>query len=54
MHYDAAHQWYYLQDQEPLELLVLRQADSHPDGRVGESELSSSFLVVDHCRLWFT
>ena len=35
VHYDAAHKWYYLEDQEPSELLVFRQADSHPVGRVG-------------------
>ncbi|KAM0802209.1 putative CmcJ-like methyltransferase [Usnea florida] len=35
VHYDAAHRWYYLADQEPSELLVFRQAESHPRGRVG-------------------
>lgn len=35
VHYDAGHKWYYLEDQEPSELLVFRQADSHPAGRVG-------------------
>ncbi|KAL8811536.1 MAG: hypothetical protein Q9200_001728 [Gallowayella weberi] len=35
VHYDAGHRWYYLEDQKPSELLVFRQADSHPAGRVG-------------------
>ncbi|KAI4250069.1 MAG: hypothetical protein L6R40_000241 [Gallowayella cf. fulva] len=35
VHYDAAHRWYYLEDQEASELLVFRQADSHPAGRLG-------------------
>ena len=35
VHHDEAHKWYYLQDQSSTELLVFRQADSHPDGRVG-------------------
>ena len=36
VHHDAAHKWYYLEDQDPSELLVFRQADSNPvDGRVG-------------------
>lgn len=35
VHYDAAHKWYYLADQEPSELLVFRQTDSHPTARVG-------------------
>ena len=36
VHYDAAHKWYYLEDQDPSELLVFRQAESNPvDGRVG-------------------
>ena len=35
VHHAAAHKWYYLEDQEPSELLVFRQADSHPAGRVG-------------------
>ena len=40
VHYDAAHKWYYLEDQEPSELLVFRQADSHPVGRVGTFDRS--------------
>ncbi|KAL8639104.1 MAG: hypothetical protein Q9228_003819 [Teloschistes exilis] len=35
VHYDSGHKWYYLEDQESSELLVFRQADSHPAGRVG-------------------
>ena len=35
VHYDAAHKWYYLEDQEQTELLVFRQSDSHPNGRIG-------------------
>lgn len=38
VHHDAAHRWYYLEDQEPAGLLVFRQRDSHPEGRVGMSE----------------
>lgn len=35
VHHNAAHKWYYLEDQDPSELLVFRQADSHPADRVG-------------------
>ena len=35
VHHAAGHKWYYLEDQDPSELLVFRQADSHPAGRVG-------------------
>ncbi|KAL8795609.1 MAG: hypothetical protein Q9195_001847 [Heterodermia aff. obscurata] len=42
VHYDAAHQWYYLEDQEPSELLVFRQADSHPVGRVERDEIRNA------------
>ena len=36
VHHAANHKWYYLEDQDPSELLVFRQAESHPvDGRVG-------------------
>lgn len=37
IHYDAAQKWYYLEDQEASEMLVFRQAESHPAGRVGKS-----------------
>ena len=37
VHHDAAHKWYYLEDQDPSELLVFKQADSHHTGRVGMS-----------------
>ncbi|KAL8805665.1 MAG: hypothetical protein Q9182_001809 [Xanthomendoza sp. 2 TL-2023] len=37
VHYDADHRWYYLEDQKPSELLVFRQADSHPARRIGMS-----------------
>ena len=49
VHYDEAHKWYYLQDQASTELLVFRQADSHPNGRVGNTSnppsLSSPLLA---------
>ncbi|KAL8677842.1 MAG: hypothetical protein Q9186_005754 [Xanthomendoza sp. 1 TL-2023] len=35
VHYDAAQRWYYLEDQKASELLVFRQADSHPSRRIG-------------------
>ena len=35
VYYDRKQRWYYLEDQEPSELLVFRQAESHPDGRIG-------------------
>ena len=40
VHYDAAQKWYYLEDQEPSELLIFRQAESHPAGRVGKFDES--------------
>ena len=43
VHYDEGQKWYYLQDQESTELLIFRQADSHPSGRVGMSSLSHLF-----------
>lgn len=36
VHYNAAQKWYYLEDHDPSELLVFRQADSHPAGRLGK------------------
>ena len=43
VHHAASHKWYYLEDQDPSELLVFRQAESHPvDGRVGMFVLNRS------------
>ena len=40
VHYDEGQKWYYLEGQESTELLIFRQADSHPSGRCGMSNLS--------------
>ena len=49
VHYDPAQKWYYLQDQEPSELLVFRQTDSRLGGQVGKllPVLSSSFYETN-------
>ena len=47
VHYDEAHRWYYLADQEASELLVFRQAESHPAGRVGE--FCDGTLLLSFC-----
>ena len=47
MHYDAAQKWYYLEDQEPSELLVFRQTDSQTHGQFGMSDDSVCSLLVD-------
>ena len=46
VHHDAAHKWYYLEDQDPSELLVFRQADSHHTGQVGMFASSDPSLAV--------
>lgn len=46
VHHDAAQKWYYLEDQDPSELLVFRQADSHHTGRVGKFTSSGLSLPV--------
>ena len=50
VYYDAAQSWFYLKDQEPSELLVFRQADSHPTGRVGMLAQSCSSPMMDGSR----
>lgn len=47
VHYDAAHRWYYLEDQEPSELLVFRQTNSHPNGQLGMSGDSECNILID-------
>ncbi len=51
IHYDAAHKWYYLEDQQASEMLVFREAESHPAGRVSKF-LIEIFPVVEVRDFW--